>query len=375
MPANRIFYATHSLGITRDGNSTPSASEYVHGVQSVGITTNFNLEQIYELGQLELYENIENIPNIEVTAQKVFDGYPHIYQLATRGATTATLTGRSTPKCGIILNTFIDSQDNASGVPMAKCFSSGMYVNSLNYQFPVEGNCTESVTLVGNNKTWAITGLSAVASVFTGSDQPASMGISGGVQRRENILFAAVTAAGPTGTDVNGQVDTIAFSVLPPDIDGITSSGTNEKTNGNYGAHLQSVSISCDLGRPELFELGRRGPYFRFVQFPVQVTCEISTLATQYDKVSATEDGVLTGDNAGNNLTNRTIKIRLHDSTLLNLGTKNKLSSVSFSGGDTGGGNVTCTYTFNNFNSLTVQSSYDPSDGTSSTTDLRIAVP
>ena len=41
--------------------------------------------------------------------------------------------------------------------------------------------------------------------------------------------------------------------------------------------------------------------------------------------------------------------------TILDLGVKNKLSSVSYSGGDTGGGNVTVSYSYSNFNVLTVQ--------------------
>jgi len=35
---------------------------------------------------------------------------------------------------------------------------------------------------------------------------------------------------------------------------------------------IQNVTISCDLTKTELFELGRRGPYHRFVDFPVEVT-------------------------------------------------------------------------------------------------------
>jgi len=39
---------------------------------------------------------------------------------------------------------------------------------------------------------------------------------------------------------------------------------------------------------------------------------------------------------------------------VINLGAKNKLSSVSYSGGDTGGGNATITYSYSNFNEMTV---------------------
>ena len=38
------------------------------------------------------------------------------------------------------------------------------------------------------------------------------------------------------------------------------------------------------------------------------------------------------------------------------LGNKNRLASVSYGGGDAGGGNATCTYSYTNFNDLDVQS-------------------
>ena len=55
------------------------------------------------------------------------------------------------------------------------------------------------------------------------------------------------------------------------------------------------------------------------------------------------------------NLENRNIRINDTAGTVINLGGKNKLSSVSYSGADTGGGNATVSYSYSNFNVLTVQ--------------------
>jgi hypothetical protein len=44
----------------------------------------------------------------------------------------------------------------------------------------------------------------------------------------------------------------------------------------------------------------------------------------------------------------------------IDLGTKNKLQSVSYGGGDTGGGNVTNTFNYSNFNDFSVTHSGDP---------------
>jgi len=45
-----------------------------------------------------------------------------------------------------------------------------------------------------------------------------------------------------------------------------------------YASMLQNIKVSADLGRKELFELPRRGPYHRYVNFPVEVRCEIEPI-------------------------------------------------------------------------------------------------
>ncbi|GAH00289.1 unnamed protein product, partial [marine sediment metagenome] len=65
MPASdnkRIYYAVHQVGLKEDADA--GAFTEIHGVQSVGMTTNFNLDQVFELGQLAIYENIEEIPDV-----------------------------------------------------------------------------------------------------------------------------------------------------------------------------------------------------------------------------------------------------------------------------------------------------------------------
>jgi len=73
---NRIFYACQMVGLHEMGTDGADSHVVAHGVQSIGITTNFNLEQAFELGQIQIYENIEGLPDVEVTMEKVLDGYP-----------------------------------------------------------------------------------------------------------------------------------------------------------------------------------------------------------------------------------------------------------------------------------------------------------
>lgn len=62
MPNNRIFYAVKAVAFAKDGSGSYVSAK---GVQSVGITTTFNLEQFFELGQLAIYENVENIQTLK----------------------------------------------------------------------------------------------------------------------------------------------------------------------------------------------------------------------------------------------------------------------------------------------------------------------
>jgi hypothetical protein len=58
-------------------------------------------------------------------------------------------------------------------------------------------------------------------------------------------------------------------------------------------------------------------------------------------------------------LTNEPIIIGLDDNTIFDLGLKNKLTSISNSGGDTGKGNRTTTYNYTNYNALYIRDQKD----------------
>ena len=348
---NRIFWAIQAVGVASLGKVTYTA---IHGLQSVGITTSFNLEQIFEIGQISIYENIEDIPDVEVTLEKVIDGYPLIYHLCTRGYEANTLTGRSNQRSSVALSIFGDVQDSASGVPITQVTMSGMYVSSLSFTFPVEGSCTEAVTLVGNNKVWDNSAPhDFTGTIFDNTDVPlaATSGV-GGVQRRENIVFAVPAA--DVSLDANGHVVTNRATILPSDIEGVSSSGTvNTDSDGNHLAHIQNLTVSSDFGRDNLTELGQRGPYFRFINFPTEVTCEVEVISIKGDQVDALE-------NAESNLTNRSIRIYLEEGLEINLGTSNKLANVTYGGGDAGGGNASVTYSYTTFNDFIVVHPADP---------------
>ena len=234
---------------------------------------------------------------------------------------------------------------------------------------------------MGNHKVWkddsAITAAASVVQTYmptfsfvggfaAANDEPASLAITGaGVNRRQDILFETGLIAGEAAikqgndtSDLNGMHTYVDVCCLPTEIPGITSTGSNIRTAGVFGAHINSITVSADLGREQILELGRKGPYHRFATFPTEVTCEIETTSLSGDLLSATEEGRLTestdvGRDLGN-LSNQSIRVATAEGLRLGLGAKNKLSSVNYAGGDAGGGNVTTTFSYTNFNDLTV---------------------
>lgn len=343
--ANRTYYGVHAIGFAPLGSTSFTPA---YGVQSIGMTLNFNLEQVFELGQIEIYDNIEGTPDVEVNAEKVLDGECPLYLLATNGAGSATLAGRSVKKTIMAVSIYDDAQDSSSGTPLAQCTMSGLLVSSVSYTFPSEGNFTESITLVGTDRTWK-TGSFTFTPTFSNNDTPES-----GVNRRQDLMFKT-TVPGST-IDTNNHINDPNCTILPGGtgggIYGISSSGTNTKTNDVFGAHLSNITVSVDLGREDIFELGRRVAYFRFAQFPTPVNTEVEQISTNGDQIGGTEAGLLGG---GRNLSNKSIRIATREGLRLELGTNNKLQSVAYNGGDSTGGNVTLRYSYQNFNRMDVK--------------------
>lgn len=330
----RIFYACQAVAITPRGTATVASTHVVHGVQSVGMTSTFTLEQVFELGQLEIYENVEEVADIEVTIEKVLDGYKTIYNLATDGASATDIVSAAAARSDVYVAIFDDTLSNSTGTPRSVCMNSGMAVSSVSYNYSVDGNGTESVTLVGNDRFWnAETAGGIVAApntVWTG-DPTTGAGMDG-------------SDAAPSGVVRRANVD-IANSTIPAEV--ATQGDADNVAGLSAGLHIQSIAVSCDFGQELIQELGRFGPYTRYATFPVEVTSDFEVIATSGDLINVSGDAP--------NLTDRAIIIKDTAGTVLNLGTKNKLTSVSYTGGDTGGGNATVTFSYSNFNSLIVQ--------------------
>lgn len=354
--SHRLYFATSQVGFAPDGSQVFAP---IHGLQQFGVSTNFNLEPIFEIGQLEVYTIVEQLPDVEVNMEKALDGYPLLMHLATSGAPNGTLVGRSNQKCIIAASVFTDTQVSASGAPQAELQMSGQWPSRWSFNIPQQGMATESMTSIGNNKTWKDMSLGATA-VFSGAfpndnDAPAS----GHVINRWNVVTSPVSGS-PTGLDANGMTNAYTL-VVPTDIYGVTSSGTIPASgDGTLTVPIQSIQISCDLNRQAVYEIGRRSPYCRYVGWPVEVQTTFEVLGVKTDNVQATEAGVVS---PGVDTNYQTIRVVLDDNTRFELGTRNRLRSVGISGGDANGNgsNVVYQYQYVNWNDLYVYSPSDPS--------------
>lgn len=297
MPNNRIFYASQSVSV---------AGTVVQGATSVSLATNFSLEKMYQLGHISVYDQIVNAPEVEVTIAKNLDGNASIYNLATGGG---SLVANSADVATLVLSIGTDTDQQVTNAPTV--VMTGCFLKSVKYDMQVEGGFTEECSFVGNSKTASTAGAA-----------PAASGAK--VLTRRNFKLVG--------------------STLPSEV---------------TGKNLQSVSISADLGREAMYKLGQFTPFFRSVQFPLEITCEIAVMATASDGVLI-DNSVVEGCVATGVPTQQSIVIQLCSASgtgvyyTFDLGDKNTLQSVNYSGGDTGGGNVTITYSYTTANTLTI---------------------
>ena len=438
MPNSRVFYAIMEVAIkTNSGVATNSVApvnsrhyisgplasginevqsrwEVPRGLQSAGMTTTFNLEEVFEIGQVEVYEQSERQPDIELTMSKAIDGSKPLYFMVTDVLIGNDLIARTNNfKCDVTMQIYPDTQFRATKRPVSIATVSGAFVSSITYTFPVDGFVTEDITLVSNDKIWGtlipISGVT-VGNVngstnfpgeplvqwpgIGGNDGNAPEGTPSGVFGRDGFTSPLVEGgasdvAGPpdifgvvvvgSGIQRREEVD-IRRSVLPLDVPGIiefTSSGIDAAyVNGGFGAqgpgtaagvsqlignantdyvteHIQSITVSADLGRNDIFELGSKRPFVRVLNFPISVTCAVETITAQGDLVDARSL-----DAVDNTKPTNTIIIRTIDGLQVDLGDQNRLTGVDTGGGDAGGDNMTVTFNYQSFNVFNVSHDY-----------------
>lgn len=338
MTTKRITYATQAIGVKPDGDT--GAYTAVTGGQSIGVTTTFNIERYFQLGMAGIYQNIEDLPDVQVTVNRLLDGHAPLYSLVTQGANAPRLLAKQNQAVTLAWSVVPDTFDSVSGVPLAVAEASGMQLSSYTLNITTDTPASEDVTLVGNDIFYnaggsSIYGSALTGTVFNNTETPLNIVESGGLQTRERVVFY-------------GQGD---VTLLPRDIPGISESGTNNFVGGEFGAHVQEVSFSFDFGREDTLELGALRPYLRAATLPVDISTTITVISVSGAHINA-------GGSASTE--DETIKVVLRDGTIIDAGNRNRLLNAEETGGDTAGGLRTISYSYQTSNDFTLTHPQDP---------------
>jgi hypothetical protein len=328
----------------------------------VGFSTTAAFEPMFQMGQTEVYGRMETqSPQVECTISKAIDGSQPLY--TTVNGTHALSNDKypaqlASNSCEIALGIYGEAVPFASGATQAAVYCSGMYVSNVQIQLPIDGVATEQVTLVGDTRKW-----------LDSSNPIAS-------------LMGTSTTAGFVGTGTAPS----AYQRWTLDKNGSTL------PIGVSGYAVQSINVTMSIGREVIQELGTRGKYCRYATFPFEVTSEFEVIAGKHrtgdDGVSGNDDPIVASGYDFRNYAgyacasdtiydtdpdgsvgsiddgaidkgyrDQEIQIKLcgktsGDHLTIDLGKKNRATSINYAGGDTGGGNVTLTYSFQTYNYL-----------------------
>ena len=177
MARNRIIYASQSVW---------AEGEVLYRVQSLGTTTTFTSEDIFELGHLDIIDVVDDVPAVAVTLNT--NDFGDVATLAilaqvpaakramdaTADASTGNLVSGMDYLHGVSLADFAVTCGNLTGITMwapvqAECdlgtlannidqtlFLDEVYINSLEFSYTTGANATENYGAETDNKMWLL---------------------------------------------------------------------------------------------------------------------------------------------------------------------------------------------------------------------------
>ena len=283
--SNRVFYACHAAFL----DSSPVA-----GAQSVGITTTFDLEPVFQLGQVKPVDIMNLAPSVEFTVSRA---------LTSSSGTMWSgdfITNVGSANKTLCLGIGDDTSPLLTSTASVQCTGAG--ISGATYNFPVDGIFTEELTFFADNKSLG----SGCGSVSEDTNSTAK-----------------------TRQHYNGGAPTL-----------VTSAG-----------NLTNISISTSVSREQILALGNFKAVHNYASLPAEVTVEFEVSATSTD--GAAFGTVATcASPTGGVYDKQDISLNMCGITFLMEDCK--LSNVTYGGGDTGGGNATISFTYTTYNNLTI---------------------
>ena len=156
----RTFYACQKVQLGAPSGSDAAGTQdfdTMNSIQSVGITTNYNLEPVYQVGALDPGDIAEDIPDVEISLTKTLDGSQTIFEkmMGPAAAGTDTLSALSDKRSAVKLWIYPQTYSAATGAAISNLVVMPAYLSSISYTFPTDGFFQEEATIVGNNKIWS----------------------------------------------------------------------------------------------------------------------------------------------------------------------------------------------------------------------------
>ena len=273
---------------------------------------------------------MEGVPAVEVTMERNLTSgvHPLWYSIAKRGNSSVSdapgnqviAVGEARPS--VLLQVYKENTVTA-GDSEATFYvrMSGMYLGNYSMSVGVDGPATESLTFTGNDYSWTKSTGVQISGAPNAGDPP----VSGLVFKRQDLKTS-----------------------LPSSVTWVPSNSLIK------GSGLQSISVSIDFGREDIFELGQKTPYYKAPNYPVEVSTELefietNTITREYGASDFTEN--TTSDVT----TSKPLGFVIGDIGVF-VGSGNRLTGTSTTGGDAGGGNATITFSYQTFNELAAKS-------------------
>ena len=320
MSRNRVIYQSDALFVTTgtiNPTGTHAATDFgqLHRVQSANYGFNVSRQDINQFG------NLARIDAIILEAPTVNLDFTYYLHDGTNERLLGFVTGAtSTGLASVSNNVFLSGLINADAVstPNLIPVGGGHTVSGRNYFIftspeGVDANGATIANISANSNTIGIgncyvTNYSVEASV--GSIPTVSVTLEGSninvVSGSAGTVPGTTTESNATGVlqfqlpdPVSGSLGLSALR--PGDIymslqEGLLTDLPAGDSNSNTAAHIQSFSIEIPIGRTTLQRIGNSFGYTKVVDFPLEVTVNVSA------NVADLKDGA--GGSAGQNLMN-----------------------------------------------------------------------
>ena len=340
---NRIFYACQAVYV--DGT-------YLQNVQAVGIDYSADATGISDTGRTQQQISLHSKPEITISIPREVNttavpfyapasvtSYANAYILKNGNLGTSGWDSSSLLKEYSIEVAYgsDDLSGNIESTTLKYCL-----LTEVSYEISADGKMTENLGFVTRN------------------------------------LIKSGSAAAPIGTPLTGtifkrhhlDVENEDF-ILPSEVKSVVD--VENDAGDDVARAVQSISVSAAFDYGEMTDVGKwRGSNqtwnpteqnkWKYITTPIGVTCEITAIVRKSIQQNIIiKDTNFMGTFNDRPDPNREIKIVMGPipnpadpsaptSFVIDLGKKNYLTGISFSGGDTGGGNVEATFSYANTN-------------------------